>query len=129
MQQPRRGARSSGSSGMGPSPASPRQVNDGGGAAGTAAAPGQQQQQTDKLRKRHVSSVADGGLASPPMSPTKHVASFSKPGSDEDIEEVIRQLPDWKSQLSLRGYIVGELMSREHRDGTGACWCRSGDDT
>jgi hypothetical protein len=27
----------------------------------------------------------------------------------QDIEEIISSLPDWKQQLSLRGYIVGEL--------------------
>lgn len=61
----------------------------------------------DKLRKRHVGGLADdGNAAGAPLSPTQ--ASFSKGGSD-DIEEIIQQLPDWKSQLSLRGYIVGEL--------------------
>jgi hypothetical protein len=39
---------------------------------------------------------------------SKSPSSSSKPHSDEDIEQIIQQLPDWKSQLSLRGYVVGE---------------------
>lgn len=97
---------------MGPSPVSPRaqqQVDGSAGAAEQQAPSTASPRAADKLRKRHVSSVADGGISSPPSSPTKATfASFSKPGCDDDIEEVIRQLPDWKAQLSLRGYIVGE---------------------
>ncbi len=58
----------------------------------------------DKLRKRHVGSGSDNFAADP----SKSFASSSKPYTDEDIEEIIESLPDWKSQLSLRGYIVGE---------------------
>jgi hypothetical protein len=56
----------------------------------------------DKLRKRHV-----GGLADTHAADSSKSLGSSKPYSDDDIEEIIQQLPDWKSQLSLRGYIIG----------------------
>jgi hypothetical protein len=59
---------------------------------------------TDKLRKRHVGSASANFAADS----SKSFASSSKPYTDEDIEEIIQSLPDWKAQLSLRGYIVGE---------------------
>ena len=56
----------------------------------------------ENLRKRHVNNAGDNFAAASGKS------AGGKPYSDEDIEEIIQQLPDWKAQLSLRGYIVGE---------------------
>lgn len=58
----------------------------------------------ENLRKRHVGSAADNFAADS----SKSFGSSKAAYSDEEIEEIIQQLPDWKSQLSLRGYIVGE---------------------
>jgi hypothetical protein len=35
------------------------------------------------------------------------------PPASNDIEETIRNLPSWQSQLSLRGYIVGECAAEQ----------------
>jgi hypothetical protein len=48
-----------------------------------------------------------GGLADTLAADSSKSLGSSKPYSDDDIEEIIQQLPDWKSQLSLRGYIIG----------------------
>lgn len=79
---------------MGTSPGSP------GGSSITINSPS-----ADKLRKRRVHGSGDNFAAD------SGKASAGKPYSNEDIEEIIQQLPDWKSQLSLRGYIVGERRS------------------
>lgn len=82
---------------MGPSPGSP------GESSITVTSP-----KSDKLRKRHVGASSD---IFQPADSSKSLAC-SKPYSDEDIEEIIQSLPDWKAQLSLRGYIVGERHSQ-----------------
>jgi hypothetical protein len=58
----------------------------------------------ESLRKRPISVLSEAAAG---LGPPAKQTSFSKPLSDEQVEEVIKALPDWKAQLSLRGYIVG----------------------
>ena len=65
-------------------------------------------------RTRHISDGAQtqGQPSGPGKALVDKDADSYAPGG-EDIDEIIRTLPSWRSQLSLRGYLFGAPRSSE----------------
>ncbi len=60
----------------------------------------------DAMRKRNVHNGADPQLAE--VDKNDGLGKGASKNDDEEMEKIINELPSWKDQLSLRGYIVGK---------------------